>query len=74
MKVKMRTLYAGPLGTCAIGGELEGKPEDLAPLIDGGYATLVVEEKPKLTRKRRTKVETADQTQEVETAVTRNKR
>lgn len=61
MKVKMKTVYAGPGGNCPVGGEIDVDAEEGKALIAGGYATKVVDEQPaKSPRKRKSApVETA---------------
>lgn len=41
MRVKMRTTYAGPHGTCSAGGTLDLPPPVAYDLIERGYASQV---------------------------------
>lgn len=42
MKVRMKTTYAGPLGTCVAGDELDVSAEQAALLVHGHYAEYVI--------------------------------
>lgn len=54
MKIQMKTVYAGPAGTCPVGGEIEVDAEEGKALIDGGYATKVADGRStKAPRKRK---------------------
>ena len=44
MKVKMKTTYAGPAGTCNAGGTIDVPPAEAKDPIGGGYAVAVEEE------------------------------
>jgi hypothetical protein len=46
MKVIMKTIYAGPLGTCMAGGELDVTAKEAADLVHGRFAVYSVKEKP----------------------------
>lgn len=41
MRVKMRTSYAGPAGSCAAGGIVDVPEAEAAGLVAGGYAEVV---------------------------------
>ena len=46
IKVRMKTIYAGPEGTCQPGKEIDLDKEEAQSLVKGGYAEYATKEKP----------------------------
>ncbi len=69
-RVRMRSNYAGPAGSCSAGGEINLPDAEAKGLIEGGYATEIaaaVKPAPK-ARKPKAKAETATAEPAVERA------